>query len=78
MTIDRPPGTRSRLSARLNVFGSGGFIKFNSAAERAVIGNRHRRHAGLFDVRDEIRDLGQPVEQTILGVIVQMHVITWL
>ena len=61
------------MSAALAVF-----IKFDGAAQRAMIGHGHRRHTLVFDMIDQLRHFGQSIEQTVLRMIVQVHVITRL
>ncbi len=48
-------------------------VELDRAGERAVVGQRHRRHVELGRPCDEIRDPARPVEDRVLGVDVQVH-----
>ena len=48
-------------------------VELDRAGERAVVGQRHRRHVELGRACDEIRDPARPVEDGVLGVDVQVH-----
>ena len=50
----------------------GGAVELDRAAERAVIGERHRRHAQLLGPLDQLADPAGAVEQRVLAVHVEM------
>ena len=67
-----------RLDAddRLDAVGHAVRVHLVCAVHVAVVGDRHGRHAELGRVLGEIRDLGRPVEQRIVRVVMQMHEVT--
>src|SRR5665647_2913029 len=50
----------------------GGVVKFYRAAQRAVVGERHGRHAQLLGPLDEALHTAGAVEQRVLAVDVEM------
>ena len=60
---------------RLDVLGSGGFVELDGAAESAVVGHGHGRHAAVFDMLDQLGNFSKSVQQAVLRVVVQVHVI---
>ena len=48
----------------------GGFIKLNCARHRAVVSNGTSLHAELFHPSHHVRNLGQPVKERVVSVIV--------
>ena len=47
-------------------------VEVDRAVEGAVIGESERRHVQRFRACDEVAEAGQPVEQAVLGMRVQM------
>ena len=50
-------------------------IKINHPTHRAMVSDRTRLHTKLFRLVDELLDLCQSIQQTVVRVIVQMHII---
>ena len=48
-------------------------VEVDGAVKRAVIGEAERRHVQGLRARDEVAEAGQPVEQAVLAMGVQMH-----
>ena len=63
-----------RLDAddRLDACLAGRDVEVDGAVERAVVGEGQRRHPELLRSCDEVGDAGQPVEQAVLAVRVEM------
>ena len=58
--------------ARLLLDGIAGVGEFHHAGHDAVVGDSHRRHVQLGGAAHHVLDMGEPVEQRVLGVIVQV------
>ena len=69
-----PVGGDVELEAddRLDALVLGGAVELDGAAQRAVVGERHRRHAQLLGPRDQLLDPARAVEQRVLAVHVEM------
>ena len=57
---------------RLHALLVGGLVEVDRAGQRAVVGERHRRHLEPGRLVDERRDPARPVEDRVLGVDVQV------
>ncbi len=51
---------------------AGGDVEVDRAVERAVIGERQRRHAELFRARHEVGDAREPIEQAVFAMRVEV------
>ena len=60
----------------LNTVCLGLFVEFNCARHSAVVGLGYSCHAAFFDIVNQRRQLGSAVQQTVLRVIVQMHIVS--